>query len=396
MGDETEPWSLTDGDEAPEDWAEGTEPPEYDAAAEEDEVPDPNMEGMPQIWGYEDCDFDKKKKARPPHEHHKPTNEPPPQEIKSIPIPSEEECKQALVSYVESDCCLGKEPVNTLVINNIVGSNAFRYTLETFVEKRKVGWEFKPYKGGEIDDPSHGRAPETWELKVEPKELFKKEEVKKKIPHTSCVRTCHVCLGMGYVKCFRCHGWGRFVCRSCRGFLTREEGGGEEGEGTMNLAMCEACGDKKFEECGDCSGSGRRVCPACDGYRAIRCFIQLKVKFKTHKEEYIKEDSDLPDHLVADVKWITMFEQTHEQLAPIEGFPIPEIDIKSKEFLAKHHHELLNKKRLLQQRQKLSATPVVEVQVTWKEQPGRYWVFGKERKVYCPDYPDTCACCVVL
>nr|KAG5711448.1 hypothetical protein BaRGS_025875 [Batillaria attramentaria] len=83
-------------------------------------------------------------------------------------------------------------------------------------------------------------------------------------------------------------------------------------------------------------------------------------------------------------------------LAPIEGFPIPEIDSKSKQFLAKHRLELLDKKRLLQQRQKLSATPVTEVHVTWKDQPGRYWVYGKEQKVYCPDYPEQCACCVIL
>ena len=43
----------------PEEWKEGEEPPELSADVEEPEVPDPNMEGMPTIWGYEDCDFDK-------------------------------------------------------------------------------------------------------------------------------------------------------------------------------------------------------------------------------------------------------------------------------------------------------------------------------------------------
>ncbi|KAK7503572.1 hypothetical protein BaRGS_00005111 [Batillaria attramentaria] len=371
MGDE--PWHPGLGDEAPDGWAEGDEPPQYVADAEED-VPDPNMEGMPHIWGYEDCDFDKSELQE------------------CVPVPSEEECRQALVAYVESNCCLGKEPINSLVINNIVASNAFKFTLESFVEKRKAGYEFKPYKGGEIDDPSHGRAPETWEMEVKPKELFKKAEVKKEVPHTSSVRTCHVCLGLGYVRCFRCHGWGRHVCRSCSGFVFEGEGMEVEAAG----ATCQACSDSRYEQCGDCSALGRRVCPACDGYRAIRCFIQLKVKFKNHKEEYLREETDLPDHLVAEVGWITMFEQMHEQLAPIEGFPIPEIDSKSKQFLAKHRLELLDKKRLLQQRQKLSATPVTEVHVTWKDQPGRYWVYGKEQKVYCPDYPEQCACCVIL
>ena len=37
------------------------------------------------------------------------------------------------------------------------------------------------------------------------------------------------------------------------------------------------------------------------------------------------------------------------QLAPVQGFPIPEIDSKSQQFLSKHRLELLDKKRLLQQ-----------------------------------------------
>ena len=37
------------------------------------------------------------------------------------------------------------------------------------------------------------------------------------------------------------------------------------------------------------------------------------------------------------------------QLAPVQGFPIPEIDSKSQQFLTKHRLELLDKKRLLQQ-----------------------------------------------
>jgi len=63
-----------------------------------------------------------------------------------------------------------------------------QYTLESFVEKRKAGYEYKPYKGGEIDDPSQGRAPEAWEMEVKFKELFKKQDEKLEVPHTSTVR----------------------------------------------------------------------------------------------------------------------------------------------------------------------------------------------------------------
>ena len=35
---------------------------------------------------------------------------------------------------------------------------------------------------------------------------------------------------------------------------------------------------------------------------------------KSYKEEYVREDTDLPDHLIKDVKGITVFEQMHEQV----------------------------------------------------------------------------------
>ena len=35
---------------------------------------------------------------------------------------------------------------------------------------------------------------------------------------------------------------------------------------------------------------------------------------KTYKEEYVREETALPDHLIKEVKGITIFEQTHEQV----------------------------------------------------------------------------------
>ena len=43
----------------------------------------------------------------------------------SVGVPDEEVCRQAITAYVESNFCFGKEPINTLVINNIQASNAF-------------------------------------------------------------------------------------------------------------------------------------------------------------------------------------------------------------------------------------------------------------------------------
>ncbi|KAL8597496.1 hypothetical protein ACOMHN_047723 [Nucella lapillus] len=310
-------WHPGGEDGVPETWKEGEGPPPFTEEGEEPEIPDPNMEGMPTIWGYEDCDFDKKKKARPPLEHHKSVAELLPVEIKSVEVVGEDECRRIITEHVQSDCCLGKEPINTMIINNVKPSNAYRYTLESFVEKRKVGYEYKPYKGGEIDDPSHGRAPESWEMKVKVKEFFKDDHEKEEVPHTSSVRTCHHCIGLGYVRCHVCKGWCSHVCRQCSGFTSMVEGG----EGAEGVAMCSACNDTHHESCVRCGGDGRIACPACDGYRAIRCFIQLKVKFKTYKEEYVKEDTALPDHLIKETKGVTVFEQTHEKVYSYLSYP---------------------------------------------------------------------------
>ncbi|XP_076448569.1 protein SSUH2 homolog [Babylonia areolata] len=387
---EFEPWHPGMGEEVPDEWKEGDGPPEVLEGEGEEEVPDPNMEGMPTIWGYEDCNFDKKKKERPPKDHHKADYEGQPVEVQGVPVPEEEVCRRVVTEHVNSDCCLGKDPINTMVIDSVTPSNAFTYTLETYVEKRKAGYEYKPYKGGDIDDPSRGRAPECWELKVSPKEFFKDQTEKEEVPHTSTVRTCHHCLGMGFVRCGSCRGWGSHVCPQCSGVISMETGEGTEGP------MCSGCNDSHLSPCLRCGGEGRVLCPACDGYRAIRCFIQIKIKFKTYKEQFVKEDTALPDNLIKEVKGVTVFEQTNQKLCPLTEFSIAEIAAKSQQFFSKHQLELLDKKRLLQQRQKLVAVPVAEVAVTWKDQPGRFWVYGKENKLYLPDYPDTCACCVIL
>ena len=42
------------------------------------------------------------------------------------------------------------------------------------------------------------------------------------------------------------------------------------------------------------------------------------------------------------------------------------------------------------QRQVLRGVPVTEVQYKWEDVNSRFWVYGTERKVYAPDYPQQC------
>lgn len=50
------------------------------------------------------------------------------------------------------------------------------------------------------------------------------------------------------------------------------------------------------------------------------------------------------------------------------------------------------------QRHQVRIVPVAEVEYGFKGGPGKFWVYGYENKVYCPDYPHTCCwgCCCVM
>lgn len=49
------------------------------------------------------------------------------------------------------------------------------------------------------------------------------------------------------------------------------------------------------------------------------------------------------------------------------------------------------------QRQVLRSVPVTEVKYDFKQKEGRFWVYGFEYEVYCPDYPHNCCWgCTIL
>ena len=49
------------------------------------------------------------------------------------------------------------------------------------------------------------------------------------------------------------------------------------------------------------------------------------------------------------------------------------------------------------QRQMLRAVPVSEIHYEWKDCNSRFWVYGHDKKVHAPDYPQKCCCgCVII
>jgi hypothetical protein len=113
------------------------------------------------------------------------------------------------------------------------------------------------------------------------------------------------------------------------------------------------------------------------------------VTFTNHKEDFILEGTDLPDHLVGGVQGDVVFEQAMFQVWPIQHYPVAQIAQNSVRLVESHRGKFRNE-RQLQQRQTLRAVPVTEVDAEWDDWKSRYWVYGLDRKVHCPDYPQTC------
>ena len=141
-------------------------------------------------------------------------------------------------------------------------------------------------------------------------------------------------------------------------------------------------------------------------------------------EDFIKEDTDMPDELIRNVTGDLLFEQTLPLVWPIQHFADQRVAQASVSLCNKHRsawpscrllqqvcsnrrqklqkasiiYSIINEKHRFElQRQKLDAKPVTEVDVNWKEWKSRFWVFGKEKKVHSPDYPHTCCWgCTIL
>lgn len=59
-----------------------------------------------------------------------------------------------------------------------------------------------------MDGAENGLAPLPWDINAKPSGVFKNEEKFIRVPHTSSVKQCHRCRGVGHVVCSECYGKG--------------------------------------------------------------------------------------------------------------------------------------------------------------------------------------------
>ncbi|KAK7103007.1 protein SSUH2 homolog [Littorina saxatilis] len=322
----------------------------------------------------------------PPPPPPAPSGPPPDMRFTEISVMGESDCRDAIIQFQSEHCCYGSAAAKEMVFSSCVPMTALHYTLETYAEARSTGYKSKPYRGEFVDGPENGQPPPPWAVPCEADQLFKNQVKLFEVPHTSFVKQCHGCRGRGWNQCRRCHGRGRVRCGACNGRGRKQVC---DHEGNMHWHDCHSC-QGGVRRCHQCGGDGRVTCRTCEGFGQLRAYVELKVEYKNHNDDYILEQTDMPDELIRDVGGKPVFEQTMPQVWPIMAYPVAEVNSNSQN-LVEHHRRSFNDERKLMQRQILRAVPVTEVKWDWKDNKGRrFWAYGNERRVYCPDYPQQC------
>ena len=243
---------------------------------------------------------------------------------------SEEDVKECLNEFAQSQCCYQKNNLERIKIIDIQMINSFHYKLQTFTERMEVNWIFEPYRGpsqtlaskevasdqelapenfedkNEVDNAhdqtSNGNeetVPEPWSIAVDPPKYFEEGSSLITVPNSSSISKCHVCLASCKLTCSTCRGKGGSGCIWCS-----ESGYGSHpyrsppygSQGNLTLAppvsrlridsnhrsastrsVASSGGDIASDSfsgsgrCLHCNGTGRARCYPCKGNGVIRC-----------------------------------------------------------------------------------------------------------------------------
>ncbi|XP_077995838.1 protein SSUH2 homolog [Glandiceps talaboti] len=299
---------------------------------------------------------------------------------------SEDEVREALLSFVQDHRCHSNRAAREMNINNILPSSALHYELLTFTESRTTKFMRIPFNGEEVDGPSNGTPPNAWDVSCSPRKLFEPDVHFVEIPHTATVGKCHRCNGSGEMKCVRCSGTGMFKCTLCGGRGTKSQFNSSLKEWAP--AKCYSCDGSGRSSCTNCFERGKLTCATCWGAGKITKFVQMTVTYKVHKNNCVVEHSDFPSEYIQGIEGMTIFEETKDMVLPIVTYPDEELVENSKRLVSLHANNAEdNMRKIVKQRHQIKAVPVSEVHWTWQSKGSRFWVYGQQRYVYSPKYP---------
>lgn len=302
----------------------------------------------------------------------------------NIPSISENTAREAFVQFASSKCCYSSAPAKDGVITGMEAFNTYRYRLETFTETRSTEWSHEPYTGQPVDAFSQP-PPGPWDIPAKSPNSFLDGKQIIKVPYTSSVKTCHVCVGMGRRPCKECAGAGNKMCWVCNGSGYRH---GND--------RCTHCNGRGRENCRHCNGQGSTQCETCRGKQQLLVYINLTVKWTNNSDCYVVEQSSgLQSDNLSSVSGNELFRDSQYMVYPVMGFPDPTVVQAAQRLVSEHTAKYSQTSRILQQRQTIELIPVTRVSYSWKGKSHIYFVYGNEYKVNADNYPATC-CCTVM
>uniref|UniRef100_A0A8C6QLA1 Ssu-2 homolog n=1 Tax=Nannospalax galili TaxID=1026970 RepID=A0A8C6QLA1_NANGA len=257
-----------------------------------------------------------------------------------VPLVTEEVAREALLSFVNSQCCYSSAAAGDLIIQELRQQTLCRYRLETFSESRVSEWTFQPFTNHAVDGPQRGTSPRLWDMKVQMPPMFQEDTRKFQVPHSSLVKECHKCNGRGRYKCSGCHGAGMVRCSSCSGTKRK----------ARQSRRCHLCSGSGRRRCSTCSGRGNKTCATCKGERRLEHFVQLVIMWKNSLFEFVSQHHlHCPRELLAKARGENLFRDENTMVYPIVDFPLQEISLASQRGISEHSAALASRARILQQ-----------------------------------------------
>ncbi|XP_070815403.1 protein SSUH2 homolog [Chaetodon trifascialis] len=307
-----------------------------------------------------------------------------------VPTVSEDVARGALLKFVESKWRYSSKPARNLTFKELKPITVYRYRLETYTETRTSGWKFEPYNGQMVDGPQFGMSPAPWDIPMALPRTFTDKVEKIRVPHSSSVKTCHMCSGCGRTLCVSCHGRGQKRCISCHGKGHRMQHGNHRG--SSGSTRCSSCHGRGRKRCISCHGQGFKTCSVCHGCKNLLHFIQLTVTWKNNVEDFIPDrQPDFPDKKFEKVTGDPFFVDNSVLVYPIQGFPDQEICDVSRRMINEHLQRFTSTNRILQQRQTIELVPLTHAHYTYSGKDYSFFVYGVENEVFAAKYPSACS-----
>jgi len=150
----------------------------------------------------------------------------------------------------------------------------------------------------------------------------------------------------------------------------------------------------------NCSGTGNVSCKTCDRTGKVRIFVQLKVKFDTHFDDFVSNKTSLEDQDIKQVHGVSVLDEVVSKVFPLNGFPENDVTEGSRRIIEKHN--TIPFQRMIKQKQKVKVVPTALVKYDYKDkETGRFIVYGNQGdvRVDFDSYPQSCCwstSCVII